>query len=135
MLDCGPVVAAYTANAARTGRTLLDPSSAPYPVVGSTDMGNISYVVPSIHPMIAVAPAHVSIHTPEFASHARGEAGDRAVVDGAKALAMTIVDLWSDPGLLDAARRAHAADLERVGGRTGVPGADPAVTTPGPSTP
>jgi amidohydrolase len=132
MLDCGPVVAAYAANAERTGRTLIDPSTAGIPVVGSTDMGNVSYRVPSIHPMIAVAPPHVSIHTAEFADHARSPAGDRAVVDGAKALAMTVVDLWSRPELVQAAKDAHAADLERVGGVDGVPGADPAVVTPGP---
>ena len=45
---------------------------------------------------------------------------------------MTIVDLWSDPALLDAARPPTRSDLERVGGRDGVPGADPAVVTPGP---
>ena len=65
-------------------------------------MGNVSYAVPSIHPMIAVAPPHISIHTPEFADFARGDAGDRAVVDGAVALATTIADLWLQPGLLDA---------------------------------
>jgi metal-dependent amidase/aminoacylase/carboxypeptidase family protein len=133
MLDSVPIVAAYTANAARTGRRLLDPSQAPFPVVGSTDMGNVSYVVPSIHPMVAVSPPAVSIHTAEFATHARGEAGDRAVLDGAKALAMTVIDLWSDPDLLAAAKAAHDADVELVGGRTGVPGADPAIVTPGPS--
>jgi amidohydrolase len=129
MLDNGPMVAAYTANAASTGRALLDPADAPFPVVGSTDMGNVSYVVPSIHPMIAVAPPHVSIHTPEFATYARAEAGDRAVVDGAKAMAMTVCDLWSQPALLAAAKDAHAADLDRVGGPAGVPGADPSITT------
>ena len=36
-------------------------------VVGSTDMGNVSYLVPSIHPMIAAAPSGLPIHTPEFA--------------------------------------------------------------------
>jgi amidohydrolase len=132
MLDNGPLVTAYAANAERTGRHPADPTAAGTPVVGSTDMGNVSYVVPSIHPMIAVAPPHVSIHTPEFAAYARGDAGDRAVVDGAKALAMTVIDLWTDAGLLDAARAAHAADLERVGGSAGVPGADPGVVTPGP---
>jgi amidohydrolase len=133
MLDCAPIVGAYAANVSRVGRTVLDPKAAPFPVVGSTDMGNVSYVVPSIHPMIAVAPPHVSIHTPEFATYARGEAGDRAVVDGAKALAMTVVDLWTQPGLLDDARAAHEADLARVGGREGVPGADRSIRTPGPN--
>ena len=68
-------------------------------------MGNVSYLVPSIHPMIKVAPAGVPIHTPGVrrASPA-SEAADRAVLDGAKAMAMTVVDLWADEGLLDAAR-------------------------------
>ena len=35
-------------------------------LVGSTDMGNVSHLVPSIHPMIAVSPAHVAIHTADF---------------------------------------------------------------------
>jgi amidohydrolase len=124
MLDNGPLGAAYAANAARTGRHPLDPTAAGSPVVGSTDMGNVSYVVPAIHPMIAVAPPDIAIHTPEFATYARGEAGDRAVLDGAKALAMTIADVWLDPDLLAAARAAHAEDLNRAGGTDGVPGAD-----------
>jgi amidohydrolase len=123
MLDNGPIGTAYAANAAiLTDRELADPSVVGFPVVGSTDMGNVSYAVPSIHPMIAVAPPHISIHTPEFADFARGDAGDRAVVDGAVALATTIADLWLQPGLLDQARAEHAADLDRVGGADGVPG-------------
>jgi hypothetical protein len=67
-------------------------------------MGNVSYLVPSIHPMIAVAPDGVPIHTPDFAVHAAGPAGDRAVIDGAKAMAMTVVDLWTSAELFRAAR-------------------------------
>lgn len=129
MLDSGPVLARYVENAARTGRIVRDSRDVPYPVVGSTDMGNVSYVVPSIHPMIAVAPPHISIHSPDFADHARGPNGDKAVIDGAKAMAMTVVDLWGAPDVVTAARKAHAADVERVGGTTGVPGADPSITT------
>jgi hypothetical protein len=66
-------------------------------------MGNVSYVVPSIHPMIAVAPKGVSIHTPEFARHAAGPSGDAAVLDGAKAMAMTVADLWLRPDAIEAA--------------------------------
>jgi amidohydrolase len=124
MLDNAPMVDAYAANAAAlTGRQLHDPAAAEYPVVGSTDMGNVSYVVPSIHPMIAVSPPHVSIHTPEFANHARAAEGDRAVVDGAVAMAATIADLWLTPPLLDAARSAHGVDVAAAGGTDGVPGA------------
>jgi hypothetical protein len=49
--------------------------------------------------MLAVAPPHVSIHNPEFTAYAGSESGDRAVVDGAKALAMTALDFLTDPGL------------------------------------
>jgi len=104
--DNQPMVAAYTANARRLGRDVADPRDG-HRVVASTDMGNVSYLVPSIHPMIQVAPRGVPIHTPEFAVHAASPAGDRAVIDGAKALAMTAVDLWHGP-LLEEARRAFA---------------------------
>jgi amidohydrolase len=104
MIDNGPMLELYIDNAARTGRTLGDPSAIGYPVVGSTDMGNVSYVVPSIHPMIKVGPSHVSIHSQEFAKFTASEDGDAAVVDGAKALAMTVVDLWLRPDVLAAAK-------------------------------
>jgi metal-dependent amidase/aminoacylase/carboxypeptidase family protein len=111
MIDNGPMLELYVANAARTGRTLVDPSGASHPVVGSTDMGNVSYVVPSIHPMIKVGPAHVSIHSQEFAEHTAAADGDAAVVDGAKALAMTVVDLWLRPDMLEAAKNEFAESV------------------------
>jgi hypothetical protein len=95
MIDNGPMVASYVANAARLGRTVQDPRAIDHPVVGSTDMGNISYLVPSIHPMIKVAEEGVPIHTQAFAEWARSESGDLAVLDGAKAMAMTVIDLWT----------------------------------------
>jgi hypothetical protein len=72
-------------------------------------MGNVSYEVPSIHPMIKVSPPHISIHTPEFATYEGGPEGDAAVLDGAKALAMTIADLWLRPEALEAASAEHRA--------------------------
>ena len=92
---------AYAANMAEVGRTVLDPRVTGRRVLGSTDMGNVSYLVPSIHPMVQVAPSGVPIHTREFAEHAGSEGGDRAVVDGARAMAMTVVDLWLDAALRD----------------------------------
>lgn len=105
------IVARYASNAACLGRELGRPDAAAA-VVGSTDMGNLSYVVPSIHPMIQVAPPEVVIHTPAFAEYAVSASGDQAVLDGAKALAMTVVDLWTDRALLDKAREEWAG---RVG--------------------
>jgi amidohydrolase len=107
MIDNGPMVATYVANAAATGRTVSDPRSLGKVVMGSTDMGNVSYLVPSIHPMIQVAPDGVPIHSAEFARFAAAAEGDRAVVDGAKAMAMTVVDLWASAEL----RSAVAAEF------------------------
>ncbi len=111
MIDNRAMLDLYSANAARTGRRLGDPGAAGHPVVGSTDMGNVSYVVPAIHPMIRVGPPHVSIHSQEFASYTAAEAGDAAVVDGAKALAMTVADLWLRPDVLDAAKAEFAESV------------------------
>jgi amidohydrolase len=104
MVDNRLIVDLYRANAASLGREVVEPVVGGK-VVGSTDMGNVSYVVPSIHPMIQVAPQGVPIHTPEFASYAGTDGGDRAVVDGAKAMAWTVADLWLDQGLLADARK------------------------------
>lgn len=101
----------YAANAARRGRTVHRPGEAGSTVVGSTDMGNISHLVPSIHPMIQVAPPGVAIHTEAFARHAAGPDGDVAVIDGAKAIACTVADLWLRPAALDAARSVFAASV------------------------
>ena len=100
---------AYRGNAEAIGRTFVEPSAASNVAVGSTDMGNVSKIVPSIHPMIAVAPPTIPLHSPEFAEYAVGEMADRAAVDGAKALALTGVDVWTDPALLATARREFDA--------------------------
>jgi metal-dependent amidase/aminoacylase/carboxypeptidase family protein len=111
MIDNRAMLELYGANAARTGRTLGDPGAGGHPVVGSTDMGNVSYVVPSIHPMIKVGPAHVSIHSQEFASYTASADGDAAVVDGAKAMGMTVAELWLRPDVLETAKREFAESV------------------------
>lgn len=73
---------------------------------GSTDMGNVSQVVPSIHASVAIAPDEVSTHTPEFAKAAASEAGHAALVDAAKAMAMTAVDVLSKPETLTSIKEA-----------------------------
>lgn len=89
-----PMLDAYVANARSLGRS-YELSNLPSGGSGSTDMGNISYIVPSIHPMIQVAPHGVSLHTTEFAEFAAGRQADDAVIVGAKLLAMTAIDAWS----------------------------------------
>lgn len=100
-----PLEDLFAANAAALGRPLADPGPAG-DVVGSTDMGNVSHVVPSIHPMLAIAPRGVGIHTAGFTEHAGADSGDEGAVVGAKAMAMTIVDLWLRPEARSACREA-----------------------------
>ncbi len=71
---------------------------------GSTDMGNVSHLVPSIHPFVAVAPREVLAHSPEFAVAAASEAGRQGMLDAAKALAMTVADLVTSPELFGKVR-------------------------------
>ena len=112
LIDNDPFMALYVANAERVGRAVADVGSAEG-VVGSTDMGNVSYLVPSIHPMIQVSPPNVAIHSADFVRYAGGDEGDKAVIDGAKMLACTVADLWCQPGKLEEIRAAFdAADRD-----------------------
>ena len=95
---------AYRTNGERLGRAFIDPETIPMSVAGSTDMGNVSKVVPSIHAMIRIADLDVPGHSERFREAAISADGDAAVVDGAKTLAMTAIDAWTDPAMLDAAR-------------------------------
>lgn len=85
-----PVLArAWDRNLTALGRSPRPHAGAPG---GSTDMGNVSQVVPSIHPIIAIPGCVSAPHTPEFAHDAVGPAADAAITDGALAMALTVVD-------------------------------------------
>jgi len=103
------VAAAYRRNGEALGRRFVEPEVIPVHVAGSTDMGNVSKVVPSIHPALWACPLGTPGHSIEMAAAAVSELADRAVVDGAKMLAMTAIDVWLQPDLLDAARAELAA--------------------------
>jgi amidohydrolase len=94
-----PLATAFRENAEALGREFFPYDKLPGGLQGSTDMGNVSHRVPSIHPMLAAAPPHCTIHNPEFAKWAGSEMGDAAAIDGAKALAMTTLDYLFDAGL------------------------------------
>lgn len=111
------IASAHRLNLAALGRTVPEHESPP--PLGSTDMGNVSRVVPGIHPSIAMAPEGVNGHSPEFAEHAASEAGQRAVIDGAKALAMTAIDILADGEL----RQAMRDEFERSRAVVGPTGA------------
>jgi hypothetical protein len=62
-------------------------------------MGNISLVIPSIHPMIGLDSWPAVNHQPEFTAHCITAAADKAVIDGALAMAWTAIDLAVDERL------------------------------------
>ncbi|KOF12207.1 amidohydrolase [Planococcus glaciei] len=79
--------------------------------LGSTDAGNISYEVPTAHPYIKIGPDDLIAHTAEFREAAKSEAGNEALIRGAKALANTGYRLLTDAALLEEVKRAHAQSL------------------------
>jgi amidohydrolase len=82
----------YRANAEALGRSFaLDDEEAPRPTL-STDMANVSLAVPTIHPLMGIDAGGSVNHQPEFAAACVTPSADRAVRDGALAMAWTLVD-------------------------------------------
>ncbi|MBC7222265.1 M20 family metallopeptidase [Candidatus Bipolaricaulota bacterium] len=67
--------------------------------MGSTDMGDVSWEVPAIHPYIRIGPGEIPGHSREFAEAAKSEGARRAMLAAAKAVAATCLELWTDPDL------------------------------------
>lgn len=85
----------YRRNAEALGRRF--PERPVGAMSGSTDMGNISLALPAIHPMLGIDSLPAVNHQPEFTAAAVTAAADRAVTDGALAMAWTAIDLATDP--------------------------------------
>ncbi|MGI9952591.1 amidohydrolase [Moorellaceae bacterium AZ2] len=97
MITNRALAGAFRQNLLALGVTEFAP---PRRIRGSLDMGNVSRVVPSIHPYLALGREKVVPHTREFARAARGEAGKELVLLAAQALAWTAADVLVDTGLL-----------------------------------
>ncbi|MCG2622514.1 M20 family metallopeptidase [Arthrobacter sp. I2-34] len=109
------LLALYVDNAVRLGRRFADDGPDMRMNRASTDMGNISLVLPAIHPYIGIDSLPAVNHQKEFAAHCVSGAADRAVLDAAKAMAFTCIDAASDAGLRG---RLMSAGLERDSGST-----------------
>ncbi|GAA4181642.1 M20 family metallopeptidase [Gryllotalpicola koreensis] len=107
-----PLSERWAVHQAARGRKALTSAVVPTELAASTDFGNVSVRVPGIHPVIKVSPPEIALHTAEFASWARSEAGDRAATDAAYGLALTALDFLADAALREAAR----ADFDAEGG-------------------
>ncbi len=75
---------------------------------GSTDCGNVSQVLPTIHPYIRISPDGVPGHSREFAEWAKSPLARKGMVAAAKALAMTALDLLANPAELEKAKQEFA---------------------------
>lgn len=94
------------------GRTALPAGILPDTLAASTDFGNVSHIIPGIHPMVKISPENVALHTKEFAVYARTEEAVDAAVDSSIGLAQVAVDALADSHLLATAR----AEFEATGG-------------------
>ncbi len=76
--------------------------------IGSSDVGNVSQVIPTIQPWISITDEEVTPHSEAFRDAACSEKGLRSIELGARLLARTALDLILDPGLLAAIKAEHA---------------------------
>ncbi|MEV3901316.1 M20 family metallopeptidase [Mycobacterium sp. NPDC050551] len=87
----------FRAEMRRLGREPLAQELEASVPLGSTDMGNVTQVLPGIHPVIGIDAGGASIHQPAFTAAAAGPSADTAVVEGATMLARTVVALAESP--------------------------------------
>lgn len=82
--------------------------------MGSTDMGNVSQIVPAVHPYIAIAPEGTPGHSTAFRDAAATPEAHASAIAAAKALALVAADLLAEPALL-ARAQAEFAERQRAG--------------------
>ena len=75
---------------------------------GSTDTANVSVTVPTIHAFVSISEGNLPLHSDELCRAARSKEGIKAAMDGAKAMAMTAVDLITQPEILNRAKEELA---------------------------
>ena len=93
-----PLASAFAANLEALGEPIEPPQ---HRAMGSTDMGDVSQVVPSIHAYLAICEKAIASHSRDFAEASASSRGQRAMLIAAKALAMTAIDLFTDPDLVE----------------------------------
>lgn len=86
------MVAIFAANSIALGRQMPTSDELDRPAAASSDMGNVSHVVPSIHPSISIETEAVN-HQPEFAAATITPSGESALSDAALAMAHTVIDM------------------------------------------
>ena len=115
MVENVPLINRYGDLARRLGRDAVEPNSEAR-VVGSTDMANVSHMVPSIHPMLAICEPGTPLHTADFASAATGDRANQAIRDGAVLMTELAKAFGSDASFRGSVLSAHTPpnDLGRI---------------------
>jgi amidohydrolase len=101
---------AFADNLTRLG-VRVDP---PAKGIGSSDMGNVGEVCPAIHPYVKISDESTSTHSGAFAEAAKSPAGREGMLQAAKALAMTALDLFYDGSLLSRAKEEFVRYREEI---------------------
>lgn len=99
MEDDTTMAAFYQANAEALGRSFPKPGEPSPATPVSTDMGNVSLKIPSIHPALGILSLPAVNHQPEFADATVTPAAERALYEGALSLAWTAIDMASEPSV------------------------------------
>ena len=95
------IASLYERNAEALGRVFPERGPAIERAAGSTDMGNVSLALPSIHPFIGIDSLPAVNHQPEFTAHCVTQAADKALIDGALSMAWTAIDMATDERIRD----------------------------------
>ncbi|MEI8308844.1 MAG: M20 family metallopeptidase [Chloroflexales bacterium] len=106
---------AFKANLAALGRPIVERTDHSSDGGGSTDLGNVSHRIPVSCAYLKICDAEAGWHTHEVAAATRSAAGHAAIVDGAKILAMTALDLLFDASLRKRAAEEHAEAMANMG--------------------
>jgi len=104
MVGNEPMLGAFAESLRELGAPVHE---APMRGSGSTDMGNVSHVVPSIHPYIAICDEPIPGHSREFAAATMTPRGHQGLILGAKAIALTAHKLFGRPDLMAEVKQAH----------------------------
>lgn len=104
------LVARWTRTQVEQGRQPLPAGIIPATLAASTDFGNVSQLVPGLHPMVKIAPVGVALHTEGMERAAASEEAATAIVHSATGLGQVAIDALADPILLARAREEFAAE-------------------------
>lgn len=80
--------------------------------LGSSDVGNVSQVIPTIQPIVSISDDYIAGHSEEFKAAARSEKGLASIAIAAELLANTALDLLQQPALLEEITAAHQESLK-----------------------